>query len=75
MLIEASETSGISYQTEVMSGMTGTNADRFSVSRCCVKTGTLSFPIKYMHTPAETADIRDIENTAVLAAEFLRRIK
>lgn len=75
MLIEAAKASGIGYQTEVMSGMTGTNADRFSVSRCGVKTGTLSFPIKYMHTPAETVDIRDIENTAVLAAEFLRRIR
>lgn len=75
MLKEAAEKNNIPYQTEVMNGLTGTNADQFSVSRCGVKTCTCSVPIKYMHTPAETADIRDIENTAALLAGFIRMVK
>lgn len=74
-LISSASESGIPYQTEIMSGMTGTNADQFSVSRCGVKTCTVSVPIRHMHTPAETADITDIDNTALLLAEYVRRVK
>lgn len=75
MLIDTASKENIPYQTEVMSGLTGTNADQFSVSRGGVKTCTCSVPIKHMHTPAETVDIQDIENTAVLLAGFIRRVK
>lgn len=74
-LMETAAVCGIPYQTEVMSGLTGTNADQFSVSRCGVKTCTVSVPIRHMHTPAETADLTDIENTAGLIAEYIRRVK
>lgn len=72
-LVKIAEDMKIPYQTEVMNGSTGTNADRFSVSRCGVRTATCSIPLKYMHTPAEETDIDDIENTALLLAEFIRR--
>lgn len=62
----------IPYQTEVMNGTTGTNADRFSVSRCGSKAVTLSIPLRYMHTPAEIIDIKDAELTAELIAAFLK---
>lgn len=75
MLISTSEECGIPYQREVMSGLTGTNADQFSVSRCGVKTCTVSVPIRHMHTPAETADLEDIEKSALLISEFIRRVK
>lgn len=75
LLKNAAHESGIPYQIEVMNRLTGTNADQFSVSRNGVKTGLCSIPIKYMHTPAETAEITDIENTAKLISEFIRRIK
>ena len=61
---------GIAHTIEAMPSSTGTNADSIAVScggvRCC----TLSFPIRYMHTPVETADIRDIEATAKLICEY-----
>jgi endoglucanase len=75
MLMDIASENGISFQTEVMCGMTGTNADSFSVTGKGAKTCTCSIPVRSMHTPAETADISDIESTALLLAEFVRRIK
>ncbi len=72
-LIKIAEENNIPYQTEVMNGTTGTNADRFSVSKCGIRTAVCSIPLKYMHTPAEEIQISDIENTALLMAEYLRR--
>ncbi len=62
----------IPYQKEVMSGLTGTNADQFSICRKGVRTCTVSVPLRYMHTPAEIVDSKDIELTSDLLAEFIR---
>ncbi len=59
------------YQIEVMSGTTGTNADRFSVNKSGAKAVTLSIPLKYMHTPVEVISVLDVENTAQLIAAYL----
>ncbi len=59
------------YQIEVMSGTTGTNADRFSVNKSGAKAVTLSIPLKYMHTPVEVISVSDVENTARLIAAYL----
>lgn len=60
----------IPFTCEVMPSSTGTNADAISVSgvgaRCC----TLSFPIRYMHTPVECVKLSDIESTARLICEY-----
>lgn len=69
-LVCAAKKKNIPYQLEIMSGKTGTNADAIGISRGGVKTVTLSIPIKYMHTPVEVCDIKDIENTAELIAAF-----
>lgn len=60
----------IPYTIEVMPSSTGTNADAVSVSRGGVKCCTLSIPLRYMHTPVETAAIGDIESTAKLICEY-----
>lgn len=64
------ESKKISFTCEVMPASTGTNADAISVScsgtRCC----TLSFPIRYMHTPVECVNLNDIESTARLICEY-----
>ena len=61
----------IPFTVEVMPDSTGTNADAVSVSGKGVKCCTLSFPIRYMHTPVETVDLKDIENTAKLICEYV----
>lgn len=71
-LIKVAEKNKLPYQTEVMSDVTGTDADAIGVSRGGVMTATVSVPIKYMHTPVEVVSVLDIENSARLIAEFLR---
>ncbi len=61
----------IPYQTEVMSGTTGTNADPIVSSRGGVAAGMVSIPIKYMHTPNETVHPDDVEATARLLAAYI----
>lgn len=61
----------IPCQREVMPGDTGTDADAIASARGGVRTGLLSIPLRYMHTPAELVDIRDIEDTGRLMAAFI----
>ncbi len=61
------------YQTEVMHGTTGTNADYFTISRSGVRTAYAAIPLRYMHTPAEIVDISDLMNITELAAAFAGR--
>lgn len=70
-MISLAKDNEIPYQIEVMSGLTGTNADSIGVSNTGVKTSTLSIPIRYMHTPVETCDISDIECVSRLICAFV----
>ena len=64
---KAAEDNGIPYLLEPLSGGTGTNLS--AMHRGCGLTGALiSIPIKYMHTPCETAALGDIEAAAQLLA-------
>lgn len=70
-LIKTAKENNIPWQTEVMNGTTGTNADRFSISRGGIKSCTLSVPLRYMHTPSEVISIEDIRNTGELLAKWI----
>lgn len=72
-LIEAAVSRDIPYQTEVMSGLTSTNADRYSVSRAGAKACTVSIPLRNMHTPVEVIDTEDVRLTGELLAAFIAR--
>lgn len=61
-------------QLEVMASSSGTNGWPLQVSREGVATAVLSLPLRYMHTPIETAHIRDLEDTARLLASFIKGI-
>lgn len=61
----------IPYQHDVMGGRTGTNADSINNTGRGVRTALLSVPLRYMHTGCEVISVSDIENTAMLLAEFL----
>ena len=69
-LTAAAERAGIPHTSEVMPSATGTNADSIAVSGSGVKCATVSIPIRFMHTPCETADIRDAEAAAELICEY-----
>ena len=74
LLVEIAKEKGIPYQKEIMNGRTGTNADHITISKGGVPSALVSLPQRYMHTPVEVADIRDIENCARLIARFLERV-
>ena len=71
-LILLSKENEMPYQLEVMGGRTGTNADSIAVSKTGVRTGLISIPIRYMHTPNEVVDIEDIKMTGKLMACYIK---
>ena len=71
LLFETAQKEKIPYQTEVMGGVTGTNADEAAVAKGGVSCGLVSIPQRNMHTPAEIISLDDVENTARLLASYI----
>lgn len=71
-MVDIAEKCSIPYQHEVMGGTTGTDAESISDARTGVRTALLSIPLRYMHTPCEVADKRDIESVGRLLACFIK---
>ena len=75
-LIAAAKENDIPCQLLVLPGRsTGTDADVITVSGAGICTGLVSIPVRFMHQPAETADLGDVENTAKLLAAFAKGMK
>lgn len=70
-LLALAKQENIPHQREIMASRTGTNADMVLTSRSGVRTGLLSIPLRYMHTPVEVVELIDIENTAKLLATYV----
>ncbi len=66
LLYETAEAEGIPVAVEVSRGTTSTDADAVYLSRHGVATGLVSVPLRYMHSPVETADPEDIERAVQL---------
>lgn len=72
-MIDVAEKNCIPYQIEAMGGgHTGTNADVVSISEYGIKTALLSIPEKYMHSPIEIVDTKDVENVASLIVAYVK---
>lgn len=61
----------IKLQDDVLPGASGTDAWAIQVAQEGVPTALLSIPIRNMHSPVETVDLRDIERTGRLLAQFI----
>lgn len=72
-LIGIARSRSISYQTEVMGGRTGTNADSIVTSRCGVPTALLSLPLRYMHSAGEIVSLDDMCSARDLVLGYLER--
>jgi putative aminopeptidase FrvX len=70
-LREVAEAHEIPYQLEPAPGRLGTDAWAIQVSREGVPTGLICLPLRYMHQPVETLDVRDVERAARLLATFI----
>lgn len=70
-LSQLAERHAITHQFEVMGSSTGTDADMISKENAGIPTGLLSIPLRYMHTPVETVDLRDIAQVGALMAAYI----
>ncbi len=60
----------IDYQVESISGFSGTDVAELQLLRGGCKSGLLSIPCRYMHTPVETASYDDVLSAIEILFEF-----
>lgn len=69
-MIEGAEKAKIPYQREV-SDLGSTDARAIQMARAGVMAGNISIPCRYVHSPSEMVDYRDMQNTVKLVVELL----
>ncbi len=72
-LTETARALDMPYQVEPIPSWTGTDADSIAFNRAGTPTAVLGIPLRYMHTPVEVVSLKDIERTARLTAEYIKR--
>jgi tetrahedral aminopeptidase len=70
-MIDAAEKNKIPYQREVLL-IGGTDAHAMQTVRAGVPSGCISIPVRYVHSPSEMVDYRDVQNTVKLLTAVLR---
>lgn len=68
-LVALAKKQGIPYQLEVMTDG-GTDAGALSLTRSGIKTGGISIPCRYVHSPAEMVDLEDVRHAVQLIRAF-----
>jgi putative aminopeptidase FrvX len=71
LLIRTAEARGIPYQLEVLDGGT-TDASAIQLAGSGVAAGCVSIPCRYVHTPSEMVDLRDVEHAVDLLLALLK---
>ena len=66
------ERCGISVQRDILRAG-GTDAGAIHTSRAGVKTGGISVPCRYIHTPVEMVDLSDVQACVELVSSFVRK--
>ena len=69
-LVKAAKKLKMAYQLEGEPRPTGTDARAMQMGRAGVATGLISVPLRYMHTPSEVVDLKDVESCVRLLVEF-----
>jgi endoglucanase len=69
-LFAAAKKADIPYQLTAIPGGSGTDAWAMQLARGGVATGLVSVPLRYMHTPIEVINLKDLEAAAELLAAF-----
>ncbi len=72
LLIECAKEKGIKYQLEVISAG-GTDAGAISLTREGIRTGGVSIPCRYIHSPSEMADTDDVAGVIELLKAFAEK--
>ncbi|HQO09263.1 MAG TPA: M20/M25/M40 family metallo-hydrolase [Clostridiales bacterium] len=71
LLFKAAEEIKCDVQIELTPKITGTDADRIRFTNRGVPVALVSLPLRYMHSPVETASYSDIEKTIDLICRFI----
>ncbi len=74
LLVETAEKEKIPYAVQAAPRDTSTDADAIYTAQRGIPTGLVSVPNRYMHSPNEMVDIKDLDRTAKLLAAFARRV-
>ena len=70
-MVDTAEKAGIPYQLEILEGGT-TDAKAIQLTRSGVPAGCISIPCRYVHSPSEMVDYRDVQNSVRLLVELLK---
>ena len=70
LLVETAEREEIDHTLAGSGNRTGTDADAIQISRSGIPAGLVSIPLRYMHSPVEMVDLRDVEATVALLVAF-----
>jgi tetrahedral aminopeptidase len=70
-LKDTAEKYEIKLQDDMIPGASGTDAWAIQVAREGIPTALLEIPIRNMHSPVETLDLKDIERAGRLLAQFI----
>ncbi len=74
VLVSTAKSLEMHYQIEALPSYTGTDADTIAFNKEGIPTCVLGIPLRYMHTPVEVVCLKDIERTAHLVLEFIKRL-
>ena len=70
-LISLAKSNGIPYQIEAIARPTGTDAREIQVAGTGIRTGLISIPCRYMHTPSEVVSLADADSAIALLSAYL----
>lgn len=71
LIEETAEKKKIEIQHEATSIRTGTDTDSIFYQKTGIPSALISLPLRYMHSPIETASLNDVENLINLMAETI----
>lgn len=74
LLEKSAERLDISLQYELTPRRTGTDADQIRLTGKGVPIALVSLPLRYMHSPVETASFQDIEEEISLLVDFISNL-
>jgi putative aminopeptidase FrvX len=74
LLFAVAEEAGLAVVPEIEAGSTQTDADAVHLTRAGIRTGLISIPVRYVHTPNELASLDDVETAVRLLVAFAGRL-
>ncbi len=65
----------IPYQIDAVPGLTGTDAADIQIVKEGIPCGLIGIPLRYMHTPVEVINLKDMERTSRVLLSFLKEFE